>query len=316
MRNLRSAPVGGMTLCALLLLALLPLLRGGGHGPGDSIPAYDVVLTVRPDGAVHVRETLAFDYASPQVDGLVRVVRGRDGDRVYRMSGLTVTSTTNAPVGVEVREFLHDRHIVIGEDRTVHGRHTYILEYDLLDAFTPGDPYDEFVWELLEPGWPVPVTETTVRIEGPAAFASGCLTGTSRGATPCARRQSGPAAVEFRQSDLRPHEGLKVRAAFPKGVLTPSEPRYAPPHLAFTPWGWMALLLVLPLVLVARYRTPVWLRRVLIAVGASAVLWDLLLETVPGGGLGRFSVGDQFLSGLGLLVVGVLAARPPVLRRG
>ncbi|WP_344449186.1 DUF2207 domain-containing protein [Actinocorallia aurantiaca] len=315
MRNRRSAPVGGMTLCALFLLALLPFLLGGGHSAEGSIPAYDVVLAVRPDGTVHVRETLTFDYASPQADGLVRVVRGRDGDRVYRMSGLTVTSTTDAPVGVEVREFLHDRHIVIGEGRTVHGRHTYVLEYDLLDALTPGARYDEFVWELLEPGWPVPVTETTVRIEGPAAFASGCLAGTSREATPCARWWSGPSAVDFRQGDLRPHEGLKVRAAFPKGALAPSEPGYAPPHLAFTPWGWMALLLVLPLVLVARYRTPVWLRRVLIALGASAVLCDLLLETVPGG-LGRFSVGDQLLSGLGLLVVGVLVARPPVLRRG
>lgn len=315
MRNRRSAPVGGLTLCALFLLALLPLLLVGGHGPEGSIPAYDVVLTVRPDGTVHVRETLTFDYASPQAGGLVRVVRGRDGDRVYRMSGLTVTSTTNAPVGVEVRGFLHDRHIVIGEDRTAHGRHTYVLEYDLLDAVIPGAEYDEFVWELLEPGWPVPVTETAVRIEGPAAFASGCLAGTSREATPCARRGSGPAAVDFRQSDLLPREGLKVRAAFPKGVLTPSEPRYAPPHLAFTPWGWMALLLVLPLALVARYRTPVWLRRTLLAAGASAVLWDLLGETLPGG-LGRLSVGDQLLSGLGLLVLGLLATRPPVLRRG
>jgi len=305
-----------MAFCALLLLALLPFLLGRGHSPEGFIPAYDVVLAVRPDGAVHVRETLTFDYASPQTGGLVHTVRRREGDRVYRMSGLTVTSTTNAPTDVEVREFLHDRHIVIGENRTAYGRHTYVLEYDLLDALTPGTEYDEFVWELLEPGWPVPVTETAVRIEGPATFASGCLAGASGEATPCVRQRSDPAAVDFRQSDLRPHEGLKVRAAFPKGVLAPTEPRYAPPHLAFTPWGWMALLLVLPLILVARYRTPVWLRRVLIVLGASAVLWDLLVETVPGGGLGRFSVGDQLLSGLGLLVVGVLVARPPVLRRG
>ncbi|MEO3786482.1 DUF2207 domain-containing protein [Actinocorallia sp. B10E7] len=304
-----------MTLCALLLLALLPFLLGGRNTPEGSVPAYDVVLTVRPDGTVHVREAFTFDYARPQTHGLVRGVRERDGDRVYRMRGLTVTSTTNAPVDVQVEEFLHDLHIVIGEGRTASGRHTYVLDYDLLDVFTPVPGRDEFVWELLDPGWPVPVVEAAVRIEGPAAFAAGCLAGASDQVTPCARRQAGPAAVEFHQSDLRPHEGVKIRAAFPEGVLDPAEPRYAPPHTAFTPWGWTALLLALPVALVARYRTPVWLRRTLLGLGTCTVLWDLLVETVPGG-LGRIAVGDPLLGGLGLLLLGALAARPPTLRRG
>lgn len=315
MRTRHSAPIGGTTLCALLLLALLPFLLGGRHAPEGSVPAYDVALTVRGDGTVHVREVFTFDYLGVQDHGLVRGVRLRDGDRVYRMSGLSVTSATGAPVDVRVEEFLHERQVVIGEGRPVSGRHTYLLSYDLMDVLTPREGHDELVWEPLKPTWPVRVEEAAVRIEGPAAFSSGCLAGSAKGATPCVRRQTGPSAVEFRQSGLRPHEGMKVRAAFPDGVLDPGAPRYAPSHLAFTPWGWMALLLALPLALVARYRTPVWLRRALLAAGAGLALWDLLPEAASGG-LGRLSAGDPLLGGLGLLLLGFLAARPPVLRRG
>lgn len=304
-----------MTLCALLLLALLPFLVGGGSVPEGSIPSYDVVLTVREEGSVRVRESFTFDYLGTHEHGLVRGVRRRDGDRLHRLRGVSVTSGTGAPVGVTVTEVLHERHIVIGEGSPVSGRHEYALEYELLDVFVPGKGRDELVWGLLEPGWPVPVEEVSVRIEGPAAFASGCLAGASGAATPCARREAGPSAVEFRQSDLRPYEGLKVRASFPEGVLDPLTPRYAPPHLAFTPWGWMALLLALPLALVARYRTPVRLRRCLLAAGAGVAAWDLLAESATGGFV-MLPVGDPLLGGAGLLLLGLLAARPPVLRRG
>ncbi len=304
-----------MTFCALLMLALLPFLLGGAHAPGGSVPSYDAVVTVREGGTVHVREAFTFDYLGTHDHGLVRGVRRRDGDRLYRMRGLTVASTTGAPVGVETADFLHRRSIVIGAGRPVSGRHSYVLSYELLDVLTPGAERDELVWEPLDPGWPVPVEKASVRIEGPASFTSGCLAGAPGAITHCGRWQAGPTAVEFRQDGLRPHEGMKVRAAFPRGVLGPLTPRYAPSHLAFTPWGWMALLLAFPLVLVARYRTPGWLRRGLLAAGACVVLWDLLAETASGG-FGLLSVGDPLLGGAGLLILGGLAARRPALRRG
>lgn len=303
-------PLGGLALGIALLLVALPVLLSGGPSPEGAIPTYDVVLTVRPDGTVHVREAFTFDYAGTETDGLLRRIRQREGDRVYRLRNLTVTSTTHAPVGVKAEDLLHERRILIGEGRPVSGRHAYVLDYDLLDVLTPGRERDELLWDVLDPGWHVPVEETVIRIEGPATFASGCLAGHSDAVTPCARRQVSPTAVEYQQSGLRPHESMKIRAAFPKGVLHPSPPRYAPPHLGFTPWGWLGLLTAVLLAPVARRRTPPWGRRLLLAAGAGLALWDLLAETVPGGP-DRLAVGDPLLAGLGLLFLGAFATRPP-----
>lgn len=304
-----------MTLCALLLLSLLPFLLGGRHAPEGTVTAYDALLTVRKDGSIRVRETFTFDYLGTQRGGLVRSIRQRDGDLVYEITGLAVSSETGAPVHLQVEDYMHEKHIVIGDDTPVSGRHTYELGYELRGVLTPREGRDEFVWDLLRPGWPVRVEEVSVRIEGPSDFSSGCLAGGHRDATPCAGRRTGPFSVEYRQSGLRAYEAVKVRAAFPSGVLDLDPPHRAPPHASFTPWGWMALLLAFPLALVARYRTPPVLRRALLSAGAGIALWDVFAETVPGG-FGRLSVGDPLLGGLGLLILGALAARPPVLRRG
>src|SRR3954453_16951975 len=89
-----------MAAAAALALAALSLAFNGQHSPKGNIPTYDVVLTVRPDGVLQVRETFTFDFAARETRGLLRRIPYRRGDRLQPIENLQVSSTTHAPVNV------------------------------------------------------------------------------------------------------------------------------------------------------------------------------------------------------------------------
>ncbi|MCD0451320.1 DUF2207 domain-containing protein [Actinocorallia sp. API 0066] len=304
----RPSPTGLMTALTLLFLAALPILFRDQQSAEATVPSYEALLTIGADGTVNVRETFTVDYAEESSTGLLRRVRQRDGDRVYRVTSVEVASPTFAPVNLTVRDFMHERQLRIGADRPVSGRHTYVLSYDLVGVLREGGAHDELLWDVLGPGWPHPIADATVRLRAPVVFAAGCLAGRARAHTPCAGGPGTPGTAEFRQSALLPREGMVVRAAFTPGALSVPVPTRAPAHFGFTPWGWLVLLAAAPLGMVVHGRSPVWLRGAMLAGGAVLVVWDVLDDVIDGG-VWRAAVDDKLLSGLMLLTLGYLATR-------
>lgn len=302
----RPSPTGLMTAATLLFLAILPVLFRGQQSAEATVPTYDALLTITADGTVLVRETFTVDYTEGTTTGLLRRIRQRDGDRVYRVERVEVTSPTYAPVNLVARDFMHERQLRIGEGRPVSGRHTYVLAYELAGLMSPRHDRAELLWNVLGPGWAHPIAEASVRLRAPVVFAAGCLAGRAGAHTTCAGGPSGPGVAEFRQSALRAREGLVVRASFAPDALAARPPVTAPPHLGFTPWGWLVLLSAAPLGLVVHGRSPVWLRRAALTAGAALAGWDLLDDALAGG-LWRTAVDDKLLCALMLVAVGHLA---------
>ncbi|ROO89867.1 putative membrane protein DUF2207 [Actinocorallia herbida] len=304
----RPSPTGLMTAATLVFLAILPVLFRGQQSAEAAVPEFDALLTVTEDGTVHVRETFTVDYAESGSTGILRRLREREGDLVHRIENVTVTSPTFAPVNLTDREFMHERQLRIGAGPPVSGRHTYVLDYDVVGLVRTHGPRDELLWNALGPGWAHPLGEATVRIQGPAVFAAGCLAGRSGAQTTCAGGPDGPGKAAFHQSALRPGEGMVVRAAFASGALAPAAAVTAPPHLGFTPWGWLVLLSAVPLGMVLHGRSPQWLRHALGVAGGGIVVWDLADDVIAGGPW-QAAADDKLLCGLMLLALARVATR-------
>jgi hypothetical protein len=303
--------------------------------PGESIPTYDVVLTVRPDGVLHVRETITYDFRGQGEHGIVRRVPYRVKNRLYDIRDVRTSSSTGAPARARATRMLHELRISVGgEHRRVSGRQAYVIEYDVAGALTPlPDGRSELRWDAIGTGWDVPIGEVSVRVETPVRpLGVGCRAGSRRhadgadgaGLTPCGRDRDGPLAVDFTQGGLRPHESVLIKVLLPKGAVAVPPPRYARPHFAASWPGCTALALGLAAALALRLPRsgrrlavfPQWRpaavwrpgRRtgtVLLAAGAALVLLDAA-DDVVARGFWAASVGDPALVGLGLLAPGMI----------
>jgi hypothetical protein len=290
----------------------------------EGIPTYDVVLTIRKDGVLHVRETITYDFGDSPGPGIVRAVPYRIKNRLYEIGGVRASSSTGASAKVRTSKFLHELQISIGEEaRPVSGLQAYVLDYDVIGALTVHGNRDELAWDALGTGWGVPIGDAAVRVVAPAPLAGAdCEAGRPGETGRCGAGQGRRRSIEFTQSGLQPHEGMMIRIALPEGTVRVPPPRYAPAHLGCSWVGSGALVVVLLLAAV------VWLRRralagrgrirlvgtFLLAVGVVAVVWDMA-DDVLRGGLWAASIGDAAMIGMAAAFMGVTviwAARPSV----
>ncbi|GGU97908.1 hypothetical protein GCM10010182_12890 [Actinomadura cremea] len=296
----------------VLLVALLVVPAAADPPVRERIQTYDVVLTLRADGVLHVRETIAYDFPGGG-RGIVRRVQYRDGDRLYGVRDVRASSSTGAPSWVQTTKLGHDLRIGVGtRGREVHGRQAYVIEYDVLRAFTPRDGFDELDWDAIETGWDVPIAHAAVRVEGPVRLRDvTCRAGTPGASVRCARDRDGRYAIDFTQDGLAAGEGVRVRVRLPDRAVAAPPPAYARPHWAGTWLGTAMLAFAVGALALAGRRPPrgPWpARRAgagpgLVAAGALLILGDAAYDVLAGGPW-AFSLGDPSLAGLALLTVG------------
>jgi hypothetical protein len=288
----------------------------------ESILTYDVVLTIRKNGALHVRETITYDFGDTPGPGIVRAVPYRLKNRLYGIGGVRASSSTGASAKVRITKFLHELQISIGEEgRPVSGLHAYVLDYDVMGALTAYGDRDELTWDALGTGWDVPIGDAAVRVVAPVPLAGAdCEAGRPGETGRCGAGRGRRHSIEFTQSGLQPHEGMMIRIALPKGTVVVPPPRYALAHFDYSWVGWGALVGALLLAAV------VWLRRgaladrgrvrmagtFLLAAGVVAVVWDKVDDIVLGG-LWAASIGDAAMIGMAAASMGasmIWVARP------
>lgn len=284
-----------------------PARTTGAAADRESIPTYDVVLTIGTDGVLHVRETITYDFDQAGEHGIVRHVPFRRGDRRYDVRNIRTSSSTGAPSRVRTMKFLNDVRITVGDrHREVRGRQAYVLEYEVAWVFTPRADHDELVWDAIGTSWDVPIGNAAVRVESPVPLRHAtCRAGAPGATTRCLRDRDGRYAVDFIQRGLAPHEGMVIRVRLPKRAIAVQPPRHVPPHWAGD-WPGTALL-ALSLGMVALLpRRPPPRRRVgagLATAGALLIVADAG-DDVAAYGPWAFSLGDRCLAGLALMIVG------------
>ncbi|MGV9325854.1 DUF2207 domain-containing protein [Streptosporangium sandarakinum] len=169
--------------------------------PDGKVTKDAVELQLRPDGVLHVKETLEFAGTGP-TRRLVTRTRYDDGhDRVYQVTNLRGGTLQ-------------------GDTLTVTGRSPATLEYDVKGAVTPLGDAQELRWYAVG-GWPVPVELATVKVTGPAQLQSlSCFAGmltSAIGCTAASPDHTGTTA-DFEQQELGANEVLTVVVGYPAGA--------------------------------------------------------------------------------------------------
>lgn len=242
----RRGPTAAVVLAALLWLAVLlaPLpARADGDPATDVVRGVDVVMTVNPDGTIHVEETYQWDFGSRNGLGFYRDLvqaMGWEPDpekyRVYEYSNFAVTSPSGAPAEVWVEGGWGEEAIRLavgapdGSSDTRTGLQVYVLSYDVAGALNAirgqegVTDRDELYWNNFT-DIANPFERVTVTVTGPADVVDvACYQGPFQATTPCDSYVSDGPTATFTGTGLGVGDGISVVAAWPAGTFPDISP--------------------------------------------------------------------------------------------
>jgi len=203
----------------------------------ESIPSYDVTITIFDDGTLRIREVIEYDFGSTPRHGIFRDIPVRfdypkkaDTDRVYEIDVESVEGSPGTPTQYEVSDYssggIGYEQIKIGDpDRTITGPHTYEITYTVKGALNAFEDHDELYWNAIGHQWGVIIDRANVTVEAPTEITRvTCFSGPELSTLPCAQSNIDGRQATFAEDDLFPRNGLTVVVAVPKGAITP-EPK-------------------------------------------------------------------------------------------
>lgn len=244
-RRRGSAPrilVGAGVLVATLGLTALPAAAAGSVpaepldlSQGREITRYDVTADVAVDGSVTVGIDLDFDFGNEPGHGPFLTLPVRQGydethDRLFEYTALSASSSTGAPANLYTEEDGDALILRIGDESIddVSGVQTYHVQYTVDGLLNPANEQhsgDELYWNVIGPGWEIPLSDLSVTVTGPAAVEGAvCFAGPYGSTTPCTSADaSGPTAV-FTQDWLVIGDQLTTTTGWPGGTFPGVEP--------------------------------------------------------------------------------------------
>jgi len=200
----------------------------------EQIRSYVVDITVGTNGSLHVHEQIDYNFGPSPRHGIIRVipetVRYDDTyDRKYPISGISVTATGASAETSTGRGDSGELRIRVGDPgRTVTGRHTYTIDYDVdgaVDRFAQPFDHTELNWNAIGDQWEVLIDHVVVRVTGPAApTQTSCFSGPYGSRLPCDSNTASGTTATFRQQALAPEQGLTVVLAYPPTAVQANGP--------------------------------------------------------------------------------------------
>ena len=165
------------------LLVLMAVIAGLPAGPAAAradlgaytIHSFHTDLTVQPDGLLRVEERLEVDFSEPR-HGIYRMVPLRYTDpKGYAYSFgfrlLGVQDGSGAAYGTRVRHRGRYVDIRIGDaDRTVTGRVTFVIRYEVRNALGHFPNSDELYWNVTGNEWQTSIEAASAVVRLPAAL--------------------------------------------------------------------------------------------------------------------------------------------------
>lgn len=216
----------------LLGAALLALLAVGGTraaaqaDEGWTIGRFEAHVLVRTDASILVTETLSVDFGRQEKHGIFREIPIRYDfnerqQRVYDLRVRNVTDGSGKAWRWEREDEDRFARIRIGDpDRTVSGKQTYRIVYEVQGALNAFPDHDELYWNA-SGKWPALMLATAVRVqlERGEATRVACFQGAFGSDEPC-RAATRPLGAEMSATRaLVPGEEITVVVAFPKGAV-------------------------------------------------------------------------------------------------
>jgi uncharacterized protein (TIGR04222 family) len=228
MPRVRGPAAIGAALVALSLLLACPANAQAGR---ERITNYDVAIVVELSGAIHITETIDYDFGSSDRHGIYRDVPVRlryddRYDRVYPLDVISIETSEDTPGQYQTETAGNYKRIRIGDpDRTITGAHRYTIVYRVGAAVNGFEDHDELYWNAIGTEWSVPVERATARVTTPSPITQVACFGGGRGSRlPCSESAGGDSVADFAHDDLGPGEALTVVVGFAKGAVLPPTP--------------------------------------------------------------------------------------------
>ncbi len=235
---------------ALVGLALVLMMWSGSattagatstQSSGEHIESFESIVDVNADGSIDVTETIVYDFGAQQRHGIRRDIpvrfewtgdppddapAGATYDRVTPIDDISVGSPDGAPTDVERSDDSGIVSLRIGDpDRTISGRHTYVIRYRLGGVLSGFDEHDELYLNITGNGWDVAIdsSRAEIRVDGGAELDAVCFAGPVQSSLSCDSAETGPGTASFSQGQLSAGSGLTVVVGIPKGVVAEPE---------------------------------------------------------------------------------------------
>ena len=261
----------------------------------ETIHEYRVTIEIGPDGDLSIMERIDYDFGLEQRHGIFRTIPTRvpvddRQDRITPIQDVEVRSAT-APTDAKVSEEGGITTIRIGDpDRTITGRHVYVLTYRVIGALNGFRDHDELYWNAIGTEWSVPIERAIVTVRAPARIERfACFQGPVGSMRGCGVGQSEGSSASFRTGEpLQPFDGMSFVVSIPKGAVPDPTPIFVEKWsfarafsvTPFTVLGSLAVLLIVGFLL---FRT--WSRegrdRVYVGSTVDQVLGSATGEAAP-----------------------------------
>jgi uncharacterized membrane protein YgcG len=198
---------------------------------GWVIERFGADITIEKDGSLHIVEAIDANFGSLQKHGILRTipVRYQWDDthlRVYQLQVRSVTDGSEKGLRYETTDQGGSKVIKIGDpNRTVSGRQTYRITYDVAGAMNAFPDHDELFWNVNGGLWDVRAQAVTATVHAPAAPQQAtCYQGASGSDEACRFTITSSGAEFAATRPLAPRGQLTIVAALAKGVIAEPKP--------------------------------------------------------------------------------------------
>ncbi len=226
-------------LILFIAIYLIPILGMAMELTGhERVLLFESKITIGEDATVSVKETIQVEVANKKINqGIFRDIltqySDKKGNKYLAKFKLIDIKKNGKPEHHHTKKIPNGNRIYIGQKgkKLDPGIHTYEIRYELEYALIFFDAFDEFYWNVTGHNWDFIIEKATVLIQipkGSKILRSSAYTGnigdTHTNYTSSINKQG--MTFETNQP-LKPHEGLTVAVALPKGFISepPSQPQ-------------------------------------------------------------------------------------------
>lgn len=232
----------------LLLLSLLFIFPSAILG--EEISSFSSDIIVQQNGTIDVKETIDYDFESASRHGIFRTIpyiKTNTEGKKFRMNlePQRVVDEAGAPYTYTTTDESGALTVKIGDaNKTITGKHTYVIPYTVSGALTYFSDHDELYWNVTGNAWDASMQHVTASVQIPKPLESSevrltCYTGYA-GSTAQECTSSYDNGVATFTASLASREGLTIVAGFPKNLVAVLEPTRIVPFWE-TLWGKLVI---------------------------------------------------------------------------
>ncbi len=191
----------------------------------EKITTFESNITVHIDATISVTEKINYDFETESRHGIFRTIPlgNNDGSEILvknvsvkdeKGNDYTFTKTSNNNITIKIGD----------PNKTISGRHTYIISYDVQNALVSFTDFDELYWNVTGNDWQVPMGQVSAtisfeNIKNEQIKQFSCYQGIQGSTDQCELRNEN-GILQTTVTNLSPGQGLTVAVGIEKGTIS------------------------------------------------------------------------------------------------